>query len=267
MTYQGSQTDHITAIVSNLYANMLSLAVKGQGEAYDGDEIKWVYTGGPALNRVFGTRLSTENAQWWIAKIMEMFGHWKVPITWVLDPLTEPYDLGSRLERLGWTRASDWIGMAVDLPCLMELPTSPSPLTIIKVLKDESLQQWSQVTLDARSYASPQLRSDHDRVFTSADVGKGTGWFPYLGALDGKAVATCGLFTIRNVVGIYWVSTLPEVRKRGFAAQLIRSALQDLATQGYQYGILHSVPAAQRVYQRLGFVECCRIQPYIWTPR
>jgi len=88
----------------------------------------------------------------------------------------------------------------------------------------------------------------------------------YLASVDGEPVGTSSIFFGAGVAGIYDVSTLPAHRRKGIGAAITRSAMTIAREDGYRMAILHSSALGNRVYQSLGFKECCRIGQFVWIP-
>ena len=55
-------------------------------------------------------------------------------------------------------------------------------------------------------------------------------------------------------------------RGKGFATQVVQTALEDAQKLGYRVGILQASAMGKNVYQRIGFQECCPIEIYLWQP-
>jgi len=91
--------------------------------------------------------------------------------------------------------------------------------------------------------------------------------YEYLGWLGETPVATTTLFLVDDVAGIYNVATLPEARGRGIGAVMTVHALRRAQALGARAAIVLSTPMGERIYQRLGFVERCRVGQYLWLPR
>ena len=75
----------------------------------------------------------------------------------------------------------------------------------------------------------------------------------YLGWLGGEPVGTTSLVLTGSVAGIWNVGTLPEYRRQGIAAEIVRHALADAATLGYANSMLLSSNLGLRLYERLGY--------------
>ncbi|MBE0697359.1 MAG: GNAT family N-acetyltransferase [Anaerolineaceae bacterium] len=86
----------------------------------------------------------------------------------------------------------------------------------------------------------------------------------YLARLGGRPVATAAQFFWAGLAGIWWVTTTPELQRRGVATAITRAALADASRLGYRAAMLESLPHAVPMYRRLGFREYCRINVYRW---
>jgi GNAT superfamily N-acetyltransferase len=86
----------------------------------------------------------------------------------------------------------------------------------------------------------------------------------YLARLGGRPVATAAQFFWGGLAGIWWVTTTPELRRRGVATAITRAALADASRLGYHAAMIEALPDAVPMYRRLGFREYCRINVYRW---
>jgi GNAT superfamily N-acetyltransferase len=91
-------------------------------------------------------------------------------------------------------------------------------------------------------------------------------WRHFVGRIDGSAVACATTFFASGVVGLYFVCTSPDARRRGVGAAISRTALVDARDDGMRVGVLGSSPMGQRVYERLGFRTVCDLHVYEWSP-
>jgi ribosomal protein S18 acetylase RimI-like enzyme len=86
----------------------------------------------------------------------------------------------------------------------------------------------------------------------------------YLARLAGRPVDTAAQFLWAGLAGIWWVTTTPELRRRGVATAITRAVLADAAHLGYQAAMLEALPDPVPMYRRLGFREYCRFNVYRW---
>jgi GNAT superfamily N-acetyltransferase len=176
-----------------------------------------------------------------------------------------PADLGARLLAHGFSYAGDDIGMAIDLAALPEAVPAPPKLTIERVGDEPDLDTWVR-TLAAGFGEGEREAAWVGEMYRRLGLAEGGPWHHYLGWLDGAPVATASLFLSAGAAGIYFVFTLPEARRQGIGAAITLAALRDARDLGECVGVLGASVMGYRVYQRLGFRECCRIGIYEWHP-
>jgi len=81
--------------------------------------------------------------------------------------------------------------------------------------------------------------------------------------LDGENVATAMAFDHGSDCGIYNVTTLEHVRRRGLGTALTALQLHDALARGCQTASLQSTPMAERLYAAAGFRDLGRILEYV----
>jgi ribosomal protein S18 acetylase RimI-like enzyme len=75
----------------------------------------------------------------------------------------------------------------------------------------------------------------------------------YVGEVDGQPVTTGLGVTLGSRVGIFNIATLPEHRRRGYAAAITARAVEDGFDAGAKWSFLQSSEQGYKVYERLGF--------------
>jgi GNAT superfamily N-acetyltransferase len=254
------------AIMENCYAlTPFSHGWKG-AETYSGDGIDWVITDihFPPCNSAFHTNLKPEDVDSTIEKFKERGQTSKVPLLWYIGPDTQPANIGKRLETHGFTTQGDGAGMAIDLLEMNENEPIPAGLEITEVKDDKTLKTWCHIMcvgFNTPPEAEPNIVKYVKRCLEYKLPMK-----LYLGILDGKPASTSGYFLGEGVVGIYFVATLPEFRKRGAGFAVTQKALKDGQALGYRVGILQASKMGEPVYKRMGFKEYCRVSTYVWFP-
>ena len=189
-----------------------------------------------------------------------------VPVLWWIAPNTQPDDLGSRLERLGFILDADAPGMAVDLNQVNENLPLVSGLTIERAADEISRRRWSRTL--ALGFEAPPSRHNFFEEHWSCLLERAgpQAVLAYTGLLEGRAVATSLLFLGGGVAGIYSVSTVPEARRKGIGAWMTLHPLLHARSLGYRVGILQASPMGENLYRSLGFEEYCRVRSYLWAP-
>lgn len=87
-----------------------------------------------------------------------------------------------------------------------------------------------------------------------------------LATVDGTPAATGSVWLTGTTAGLYNIATLPAYRGRGLG-YAVTAALMDLARDlGCTEAVLHATELGRPVYERLGFVEVCRVPQWVWMP-
>jgi hypothetical protein len=152
-----------TAVVPALEANMLAFwATYGRApgaELYEGEDLLRVVTGvsEPLFNGVFRTRLISDAVDSAIATTLAHVTSRRVPMFWWVGPWTRPADLGTHLERHGFTHAGNSPAMAVDLRTLPEEAPEIPGLAVAPVEDLEMLRTWGL----RRGYHRASTRTRH----------------------------------------------------------------------------------------------------------
>ncbi|MFX1377637.1 MAG: GNAT family N-acetyltransferase [Promethearchaeota archaeon] len=189
-----------------------------------------------------------------IKNIRTLIRKGKAPNGWTIGPLTKPQNLGSQLEKFGFSNVYHQVGMAVKLDKLKRGQNIENDLMIEKVVDEKSLIQWSGVvskvfdlSIDIEHLKFIQLQKEAHF---------------YLGKFNKLPVSTLLLYLSSGVAGLHAVSTLPNYRNQGFGLTISRTALIDAYNMGYYVGVLQASSLGERVYRKLGFQKYCDIISY-----
>ena len=262
-----------TAVVPALEGNMATFWA-GYGRApgaeiYEGEDLLRVLTGTsePLFNGVFRASLMPEAVDGAIAETLSRVASRRVPMFWWVGPSTRPADLGTHLERHGFSHAGNSPAMAVDLRTLPEEPPGTAALAVAPVQDLETLRRWARVAAIGTEFPE---RFHEELVALEAGVGlepRGRLYTRYIAYQDGEAVGTSALLLHAGVAGIFAVATILRARRRGIGAVLTLAPLLEARRRGYRVGTLQSSPMGFPVYERLGFREVSRpIEMYLWSP-
>jgi GNAT superfamily N-acetyltransferase len=257
----------VAAIEENAAEFLLALGRAGGGEERADASIHWTIGGSPLdyHNAVVRADLAAHEADAAIAACIARLRAHSVPGSWHVGPSMRPADLGERLLAHGFVHGGEEAGMAVDLLALNEGIAAPTGLSVARVGCDEELGEWTR-TLAAGFGEGPHEAEWVGAMYASIGLGDATPWRHYLGQLDGRAVATASLFLAGGVAGIYFVFTVPDMRRRGIGAAITLAALRDARGLGCRVGVLGASRMGEPVYRRLGFVTQCTIGIYEWRP-
>jgi len=252
------------AIKANLFEYYRYLGRSPGAELHEDPRLTWLITGIPHtfLNTILYTRMTSDNVDEDIEQTLASLGSRNVTnLSWWTEPGTQPMDLGEHLIAHGLTYTSGGPGMALDLLKLNELST-PSDLTIKRVEDVETQREFVHTAVTGFGLPDTTESPCFDLF---AGLGFDLQLHNYVGYLHGKPVATSELFLGAGVAGIYWVSTVPEVRRQGIGSAMTQASLQVARKLGVRVGILHASELGEEVYRRLGFVEHCQMGHYIWV--
>jgi GNAT superfamily N-acetyltransferase len=232
---------------------------------HDDPGILWFETGirHDIFNRVLQTRLEPSALPSTLDRVLGSFQERRLPFLYHLGPSSLPSNLGSHLQERALIHYETEPGMAVDLHRINEdIPVAPQ-LIIQPVTTHEQLRQWIGVW----EAGSPSDVIDlWFTLYSGICFDVENPLLLFLGLLDGKPVATSGLFCGSEVASIGPVGTLPPYRRQGIGAAMTLSTLQEARRQGYHIGVLTASPMGITTYRRIGFQEVCTFSLYLWHP-
>jgi predicted acetyltransferase len=168
--------------------------------------------------------------------------------------LTTPKNLGSILERFGFSNVYHQAGMALELEDITNQEITENGLEIEIVKDKDHLRQWIdvvstvfgiQIDFELLNYLffEPEARF-------------------YIGNFESKPVTSLMLYISSGVAGLHAVSTLKEYRGRGFGLAISIMALLDAFKMGYKVGVLQASALGENLYRKLGFRKFCDIISY-----
>src|SRR5207244_3322266 len=116
------------------------------------------------------------------------------------------------------------------------------------VENDEGLDAYRRVLGDGFG-EGPKEADWVASIYASIGLGSDVPWRHYIAIHEGEPVCTASLFLTPGVAGIYFVSTRPAFRRRGFGTAMTRHVMVEAAGLGAAGGILGSSPMGQGGYQ------------------
>ncbi len=75
----------------------------------------------------------------------------------------------------------------------------------------------------------------------------------YIGKYKNKPVTTCMLMDNKKNIGLYFIATDKDFRKKGYSANTIKTALNQLINKQKSNFVLHATEMGKKVYSKLGF--------------
>lgn len=259
----------VEAVEANLFAFFQHLASWSRVELHDEPSCCWTISDlpFPLFNSVLRARLPDDRIDALIDCRLAACEARNVPMLWWTGPSTLPADLGERLDRCGFV-LEPARGMAADLEWhagAHDTPSAESALSVEAVEDAATLAAWSLVLCDAFGAPRPFGLAFAELAVTIG-LGPQSPFRHFLARANGEPAATCSLFLGAGVAGIYDVSTLPDLRKRGLGRLVTVAAMREARARGYRMAILHSSALGTGVYRALGFRDVCAIGQHVWVP-
>jgi len=213
------------------------------------------------INWVWNEKPLTNDDAKSIADIKEIYKKINLRFWWWIYPCGQSPETGRILQDAGLRLIEKVPCMAADLNDLVSYKQIPDTVTISPVKDKNDLLIWEDISF--HGFEMPRrAREQYGAFVSSFDLGAQSPQKLFLAYFDGKPVATSLLFTHNNSTGIYYVSTLPTFRNKGFGLKITQAAMQAAKESGIKNVILQATPLGAKVYIRTGFKECCRADIY-----
>lgn len=205
------------------------------------------------FNTVCRSRLDPIAAPGRIAAVRNHFAGSGRPFSWWLGPGDQPDNLDQLLIEAGLVRAETETAMAADLATLAthDVPVIPG-IQVRRVWTADDLERFAALLAANWDPPDPSVLA----FYRQASRILLTGECPlrlYLACEGDEPVGTVEVTVGGGVAGVYNVGTVAVHRGRGIGSQLVMAGLLGAAQDGISIGILQAAPAAQSLYQRLGF--------------
>lgn len=141
--------------------------------------------------------------------------------------------------------------MAMFLKLNKKLPFQ-NKLTFRRVFNEEDAKTWSDIYPLSFSYviSKETLVSNYENVKF------------YLVHFEEKPIGTLTLFQTGNTMGIHGVGVIPEMRKKGFAEEIMKFAINEAIDADCEYAQLQASALGKGIYTRLGFEDLFLITNY-----
>jgi GNAT superfamily N-acetyltransferase len=155
----------------------------------------------------------------------------------------------SFFEKNGFNIRIQLVAMALKLG---EKFTLQNNLTFKRVLNEEDAKTWSDIYPLSFSYVISKETLVHNYENVKF----------YLVHFEGKAIGTLTLFQTEDIMGIHGVGVIPEMRKRGFAEEIMKFAINEAIDADCKYAQLQASAPGKGIYTRLGFEDLFTITNY-----
>lgn len=173
--------------------------------------------------------------------------------------LTVPYwdTYGSEsykiLESRGFTKTFEQVGMS--LPLTAWFP-EPERLDIRLVTNRYEARTWAELYPGAFGYRIGENILRHAHENTSF----------FLVYFQGRPIGTAIIHYTGKVAGIHGVGVIPEMRRNGFAAEIMKFTLNKAIEAGATHATLQASAMGKGLYDKLGFTEQFVMKNYNLVP-
>ena len=253
-----SPEDIVKACEENYINYWRCVGASPNAEFSEGGEITQCITGirQDVFNVVLKCNLDQKTIDDEIDKAIKDYRSRRIPLLWHPGLLSEPGDVGRRLEARGFPNDYDLVAMAVDLESMDDLHP-PEGVTVKVVDSMRDCEDWASCL--ARSWESPantdswMLRNACFNLSIEREMSLSLPRRMYLGFLDGRAAGTSILVWSDDIVGLEMVGTIHSAREKGVGSAIIRNALADARAMGFKFAVVLSTVEGFRLYEKNGF--------------
>lgn len=248
-------------IQNNLFEYFKLFGKNEGGEILEGDEVTIVFTGTPVrFNRIFKTYLREVKADRKIRYIMDYFNDKNSKAIWLIRSGDRPVNLGRKLMNHGFGTYPDWIDMFINLNLEDIHLQMPDNFEIITVNSIDELTNWIETL--CKGFGFEEDIDHYKKIFPKISENLDSNLKYYLGLYDNKPVSTCLSFFGYSVAGIQCISTIGDLRRKGFASAITKYAMNEANSNGYKIMFLQSEQKIKRIYENIGFKEYQRTKIY-----
>jgi GNAT superfamily N-acetyltransferase len=224
----------------------------------------WVMNTGVSIsdfNWVWNEKALTNKDAKAIVDIKRIYKKLNLSFWWWVYPSGKSPETRAILQDAGLHLIEKVPCMAADLINSSLQSEIPRNITISPVYDKNDLLIWEDISF--HGFEMPQhARKQYGAFVSSFDLGNDSPQKLFLAYWDRNPVATSLLFTNKNTVGIYYVSTLPAYRSKGLGLLITLAAMQAAKKAGFGNVILQSSKFGVNVYKHAGFKEYCKAEIY-----
>ena len=256
-----------SAIEGNVSTFLLEMGRVGGGEERRDREIVWTVGGSPigyhnaVVHLDAGPARTDALIETWTGELRDR----RLPGSWHVTPSMRPDDIADRLLARGFADGGDEPAMAADLATARVDVAPPEGFTVARVRDEAGLDAYRRV-LGNGFGEGPREGDWVAGVFGRIGLGDGVPWRHYVSRVEGEPVGTASVLRTGGVAGVFFVSTAPDVRRRGIGTATTRHAMIAARALGCTTAVLGASPMGEAVYRTLGFEEVFRYRILEWSP-
>ena len=219
----------------------------------------------PFVSLAGAARLTPGKADDTLQHIHDRFAAQDKAYGWIVSPFSRPADLGKRLERLGQEKVLELAGMAYTRP---NVPVPANPAVTVRQVTVDDLEVAIPLLSAALGFTPEGARATVASLALSPDPIRRRAYLAYLKDIpEPVAYASMIYLPDQPVVVLYCAATLEAYRGRGVYTSLVRRRLEDAYADGAHAAVIQAVRSTSApICQKLGFVELCNMDWYIWEP-
>jgi ribosomal protein S18 acetylase RimI-like enzyme len=179
----------------------------------------------------------------------------KERISSIVTPLTVAYwdtyknNSFVDLESYGFTKLFEQVGMSLKLDKPISIVNN---LDIQLVSNKTEANTWAK--LFEKSFGYKILQDTIIKTISKMDY--------YIAYSENRPVGTAISFKTNNIMGIHSVGIPPEMRRKGYAKQIMKLLINDAIIKGCEYITLQASEMGKNLYLNLGFKEQFIIKNY-----
>lgn len=154
------------------------------------------------------------------------------------------------LDAYGFTVKTEQVAMTLKLDQKFTLQNN---LSFKRVSNEQDAKLWSDLYPNAFGYVISKeilIHNHNDVQF-------------YLVSLEEKPIGTFMLFKTQNNIGIHGVGVIPGMRRKGFAEEIMKFALNIAIDLKTDYALLQASAMGKDIYTKLGFEDLFVIKNYV----
>lgn len=211
------------------------------------------------FNFVVSAEFTPKNIDTRIERICTLFKRESSPFAWwVFDQDI----LLSHLDRSHCAAKKKYIGMSLNVQN-KTFPKKNKELSIKRILSQKEISDFTSVVVESSTY--PDEFVQFFSLVPPRLYSEGAPFEVYIGTIHSTPVVTGSLILHANVGGIYFITTHPEYRGRGFAKDMMNFLLSRIQEKGYHVAILQATENAVSLYEKLGFKSHLPLFEYKYT--
>lgn len=146
------------------------------------------------------------------------------------------------IENSGFVKKSEQLGMSLKLT---QKITSLNRLVFKRVENEKEAKIWAEIYPKSFGYTiSAEILNR-----TKTEIGF------YIAYLEGNPIGTAMALFSDTIIGIHGVGVIPEMRKKGFAEEIMQFLINSAIDRNIEYATLQSSLMGKNIYLKMGFSE------------